>query len=97
MPIGKLIASVLIAIHVLLSGCVVVPANDAASVNACELSTDKKVLRVVNVVEQTDSYYSVAGALLTPILVPTTALVSGLYVAVNNTYNLGEERIRCGD
>lgn len=45
--------------------------------------------------EETDTYYSISGLVLTPILVPATPLISGTYVAVNNVYNLGEEKIKC--
>ena len=76
--------------------CVTVPVDADRVKYKCELSTNKKTLKVVDVAEETNSYYSVSGILLSPILVPTTALISGTYVLVHNTYNLGEEVIKCG-
>ncbi len=82
---------------VTLGGCVVVPVKDTEQVQTCKLSSDKKTLQIVDVAEETNTYYSVSGILLSPILVPTTAVVSGAYVLVNNTYHLGEKTIKCGD
>ena len=80
-----------------ISGCITVPVTVASHSNECELSSDMKTLKVVNVAEETNSYYSVSGYLLSPILVPTTAIISGAYVLVNNIYHLGEEQFKCGD
>lgn len=77
------------------SGCVTVPVSEKKTYT-CELSTDKKVLKVIDVAEATNTYYDVVGLALSPILVPTTAIVSGAYVLINNTYHLGEEAIKCG-
>ena len=80
-----------------ISGCITVPVTVVSHSNKCELSSDMKILKVVNVAEETNSYYSVSGYLLSPILVPATAVFSGAYVLVNNIYHLGEEQIKCGD
>lgn len=75
-----------------LSGCVVVPTKDIASVNECEISSDRKTLKIVNGFEETNTYYSISGLLLVPI----SGVVSGTYVAINNIYHFGEEKIVCG-
>jgi len=77
---------------ILVSGCVVLPTNDLSSVNKCEISTDRKTLKIVNGFEETNTYYSISGLLLIPI----TGVVSGTYVAINNIYHIGEEAIVCG-
>lgn len=78
---------------VLISGCVVVPTDDLSSVNKCEISSDRKTLKIINGFEDTNTYYSISGILLIPI----TGVVSGAYVAINNIYHIGEETIVCGD
>ena len=55
-------------------------------------SSDRKTLRIYNAHDDAGLYFSVSGL----ILVPLTGVVSGTYVAINNIYNLGEERIVCG-
>ena len=79
---------------IFISGCIVVPEKDTSHVHKCEISSDHKTLRVVDLAKETNSYYSVFGTGL--ILVPLTGAVSGTYVAVNNVYHLGEEKIVCG-
>ncbi|WP_394224034.1 hypothetical protein [Alteromonas gracilis] len=76
----------------LLSGCIVVPETDTAKVNKCEISSDRKTLKVVNGFEETNTFYSISGIALLPI----TGIVSGTYVAINNIYHLGEETLVCG-
>ncbi|WGL16010.1 hypothetical protein PVT68_14690 [Microbulbifer bruguierae] len=80
---------------VVLTGCVVVPHPDKDYVAKCEISSDRKTLRVMNVAKETQTYYSLEGIIATPILYPATALVSGVYVAVNNMYNVGQEKLVC--
>ncbi|MGO2076072.1 hypothetical protein ACT3S9_04355 [Pseudoalteromonas sp. AOP31-A2-14] len=75
----------------LLSGCVVVPTVDNLHTSRCEISSDRKTLKVIDLAEQTNSYYSISGLVLYPI----TGVVSGVYVAVNNVYHYGEEEIFC--
>lgn len=77
---------------VLMSGCVVVPTEDLTAVNRCEISSDRKTLRVLNGFKDTNTYYSISGLILLPI----TGVVSGVYVAINNIYHIGEEAIVCG-
>ena len=74
-----------------LSACVVVPTVDHSYVNGCEISSDRKTLKVVDAAKGTNSYYSISGVVLYPI----SGIVSGLYVAVNNVYHYGEEKIVC--
>lgn len=87
--------AMLIILMFSLSACVVVPTRDKQAFNECSISSDKQTLKIVNVAEDTKTYYSVSGIILTPILIPTSAIVSGTYVLVNNAYNLGEEMISC--
>ena len=79
---------------ILTSGCIVVPEEDTSHVHKCEISSDHKTLRVVDLAKETNSYYSVFGTGL--VLVPLTYAVSGTYVAINNVYHLGEEKFVCG-
>ena len=76
------------------TGCVILPVNDEHYRAKCEISSDKKTLRVVDVTKEA-KYYALDSYLLTPILIPASAIVSATYVAVNNIYNLGEEKIVC--
>lgn len=78
-------------IPLLLNGCVVVPTLDKAYTSRCEISSDRKTLKVMDVAKDTNSYYSISGIILYPI----TGIVSGAYVAINNVYHFGEETIRC--
>lgn len=89
----KILSSGLVAICVFsIAGCIVMPAVDTTNVNRCEISSDRKTLRIYNAHDDAGLYFSVSGL----ILVPLTGVVSGTYVAINNIYNLGEERIVCG-
>ena len=58
----------------LLSACIVVPETDTAKVNKCEISSDRKTLKVVNGFEDTNTFYSISGLLLIPI----SGVVSGI-------------------
>ena len=71
------------AVSILLSGCVVVPETDVTNVNRCEISSDRKTLKIINGFEDTNTFYSISGLVLLPI----TGAVSGTYVAINNVYN----------
>lgn len=93
---GKALFKLLMfVISAAMSGCVAVPATDATYVGRCGLSTERKVLKIVDVAKTTNSYYSISGYLLTPILLPTTAIISGVYVITNNAYYEGESIIQC--
>ncbi|XQW84139.1 hypothetical protein ACOYR1_13480 [Thalassotalea piscium] len=78
-----------------LSGCVVLPYKDTDHTYQCALSTDKKVLKVVNLTEGDTSFYQWNEEFMAIITVPTTAVISGIYVIVNNTYHIGEKLIKC--
>lgn len=80
----------------LLASCVTVPFPVEGQSARCEISTDKLTLKVIDLAKGTNSYYTVEGYLVSPILIPTTAILSGAYVLVHNTYHLGEEKIVCG-
>ena len=77
---------------ILIAGCVVVPTDDLPAVTNCEISSDRKTLKIINGFEDTNTYYSISGL----ILIPITGLVSGTYVAINNIYHFGEEIVVCG-
>jgi hypothetical protein len=69
-----------------ITGCITlaVPADHQAK--RCEISTDRMTLKVIDLPKETNSYYTMEGYLVSPILVPTTAIISGAYVLVHNTY-----------
>ncbi len=82
----------MLASVLLLSGCVTLPTKDHSYVNKCEISSDRKVLKVVDAAKGSNSFYSISGVVLLPI----TTVISGIYVGINNTYHLGEEKLVCG-
>ncbi|WP_259366569.1 MULTISPECIES: hypothetical protein [unclassified Colwellia] len=82
----------LFALTLFLSGCVVMPVDDHSYDNKCEISSDRKILKVVDAAKGTNSYYSISGVILLPI----TGVISGIYVGINNIYHLGEEKFTCG-
>ncbi|TKB57600.1 hypothetical protein [Ferrimonas aestuarii] len=79
----------------LLSGCVAVPVEDYGYLDKCETFSKRKELAVVDVVKETNSYFSISSFLMSPITVSVTGILSGSYVVVNNTYHFGEELVRC--
>ena len=81
----------LISALMLLSSCMVVPTIDHSYFNRCEISSDRKTLKVIDVAKGSNSYYSISGLIVYPI----SGIVSGIYVAVNNVYHYGEEKIVC--
>ena len=87
----------IISLTTLFYGCITVPVVDDSHTHKCELSTNMKVLKIVDVAKETNSFYSVGGLILSPILIPTSAIISGTYVLVNNTYHIGEKEIKCGE
>jgi len=78
------------------TGCVVVPDVDHSQKYQCALSTDKKTLKVVNLMKGDTSFYEWNDEFLSIITMPTSAVVSSVYVAVNNVYHFGEKKIKCG-
>jgi hypothetical protein len=82
---------------IIISGCIAVPSPSKNYEARCEISTDRLTLKIIDVAEETNSYYSISGLILTPILVPATAIISGIYVIAHNTYYLGEEMIVCSE
>ena len=87
----------LLLISLTISSCAVIPVSKKFHLNKCNISSDKKTLKIIDVAKETNTYYSISGIMLTPIIIPATAIISGSYVLVNNIYNLGEEKIRCSD
>jgi Na+/H+ antiporter NhaC len=81
-----------LTLALILSGCVVLPIADHSYVNKCEISSDRKVLKVVDVAKDSNSFYSISGVVLLPI----TGVISGIYAGINNIYHLGEEKLICG-
>jgi len=79
------------------AGCVVVPEKAEAKKYQCSLSTDMKVLKLVNLTDGDTSFYEWNDELLAIITVPTSAIISGSYVLVNNIYHIGEKQIKCID
>ena len=45
--------------------------------------------------KDTQSFYSLQGIMVTPISFPTSAIISGVYVSVYNTYKMGETLLVC--
>ncbi|MDH5300641.1 MAG: hypothetical protein OEW58_04695 [Gammaproteobacteria bacterium] len=76
--------------------CVAIPVTDYSYEAKCEISSDRKTLKIIDVAKETNTYYSIEGLTSTPILLPISAVVSGTYVAINNVYQIGEERVKCG-
>ena len=85
--------AIVVLVTLMFTGCVVMPVTDHTYENRCEISSDRKTLKIVDAAKGTNSYYSISGILLLPI----TGVVSGVFVAVNNVYHLGEETIMCGN
>ncbi|MGJ8678915.1 hypothetical protein [Paraglaciecola sp.] len=79
------------------SGCVVMPETDNKQNYQCGLSTDKKTLKVVNLMDGDTSFYEWNDEISSIITMPTSAVVSSVYVAVNNIYHFGEKQIKCGN
>lgn len=81
----------LLSLPMLVSSCMVVPVVDHSYVSRCEISSDRKTLKIIDAAQESNSYYSISGLILYPI----SGVVSGVYVAVNNVYHYGEEKIIC--
>ena len=78
------------------NGCVVVPEKDYSKKYQCGLSTEMKVLKLVNLTDGDTSFYEWNDEMLAIITIPTSAIISGSYVLVNNVYHIGEKKIKCG-
>jgi len=77
-----------------MSGCVVLP-EDSADTSQCYLSSNQKYLKVVDLTDGDTSFYDWQGKIIGVITMPTSAVISASYVAVNNVFNFGEKLIKC--
>lgn len=87
---------VTLLISLFIASCVVVPENKNETNYQCEISSDKKTLKIINLADETNSFFTIENMVMSPITVLTTGVVSASYVAVNNIYYLGEKKIKCG-
>ena len=78
-----------------ITSCVAVPVADVSHVGRCGVSPDQKILKIIDVAKATNSYYSISGYLLTPIILPTSVVISGAYVLTNNAYYYGKNVVQC--
>ncbi len=85
----------LAALLALSGGCAVVPYPNELYASPCPTTSQRQTLRMVNVLEESRTD-GLGLWLASPVVVPVTAVVSGVYVAANNTYNAAEERLKCG-
>lgn len=85
----------LAAVALSLTSCIVVPVAAQKKEGVCGISEDRQTLRVMDFAKDTQSFYSLQGMMVTPITLPTSAIVSGVYVGVYNTYKLGETLLVC--
>ena len=76
--------------------CVVVPKEDHTKKYQCGLSTDMKVLKLVNLTDGDTSFYEWNDEFFAIITIPSSAIISGTYVLANNIYHIGEKQIKCG-
>jgi len=87
--------STIFTLVTVISSCVAVPVTDISYVGRCGVSPDQKTLKIIDVAKATNSYYSISGYLLTPILLPTSVIISGTYVLTNNAYYYGKNVVQC--
>lgn len=78
-----------------LTSCIVVPVAAPKKEGVCAISEDRQTLRVMDFAKDTQSFYSLQGMMVTPISFPTSAIISGVYVSVYNTYKMGETLLVC--
>ncbi len=90
-----LIYSAIFSLVTVISSCVAVPVTDASYVGRCGVSPDQNTLKIIDVAKATNSYYSISGYLLTPILLPASVIISGSYVITNNVYYYGKNVVQC--
>ena len=77
------------------AGCVVLPEKDHTKKYQCGLSTEMKILKLVDLTDGDTSFYEWNAEALAIITVPTSAIISGSYVLINNTYHIGEKWVKC--
>jgi len=87
--------STIFTLTTVILGCVAVPVTDISFVGRCGVSPDQKTLKIIDVAKASNSYYSISGYLLTPIILPTSIIISGAYVLTNNAYYYGENIVQC--
>ncbi len=86
------------ALALIISGCVVMPQTvESTEQYQCGLSSDKKTLKIVNLTDGDASFYRWHDEVFSIISMPSSAIVSSVYVAVNNIYHIGEKQIRCSN
>lgn len=88
-PATRLVAAVL---AVGLTGCVALPQTDYGYDTRCDTRSERKRLHVVNGFNDANVFYTLGGV----VLLPVTGVVFGSYVALNNMYHAGEQRVMCG-
>ncbi len=77
------------------TSCLVLPEKDQTQDYRCALSTDRNVLKLVNLTDGDTTFYEWNDEVLAVITVPTSAIISASYVLVNNIYHIGEKQIKC--
>ncbi|QBY06017.1 hypothetical protein E2K93_17335 [Thalassotalea sp. HSM 43] len=77
------------------SACMVLPETDKSAVYHCAVSTELKVLKVVNITEGDTSFYEWQDEMISVITMPASAIISASYVAINNVIHIGERAIVC--
>jgi len=77
------------------TACVVLPEKVQSQQYQCGLSTDMKVLKLVNLTDGDASFYEWNDEVFAIITIPTSAIISASYVLVNNIYHIGEKQIKC--
>jgi hypothetical protein len=91
----NIINAYIILIVVLLSSCIVVPENVENQNAECALSSDKKILKVVNLLDGDATFYAWEDEVFSVITMPGSAIISSVFVTVNNVYHIGEKHIKC--
>lgn len=92
---NKNVRYTVVLIIAMLSSCVVVPQSSISQNAECALSTDKKYLKIVNLLDGDTSFYAWNDEMLSVITMPGSAIISSVYVTVNNIYHIGEKTIKC--
>ena len=87
--------SVALLFVVLVSSCVVVPVTETRYVGRCGITHDKKTLKLIDVAKESQTYYDIGGLVLSPILIPVTAILSATYIATDEIYQYGKQMIVC--